>query len=65
MGLIYIANKTKNSLDEFFHVVGLMAHSHWRFSQASDFLSSEAIYLDIITLAIFQAIFIFIFYVCL
>ena len=42
-----------------------MARSQWRFFQVSDFLGSEAIYLDIFTLAIFQMSFIFILYVCL
>ena len=42
-----------------------MARSHWRFSQVSDIFGSEAKYLDILTLAIFQAIFIFILYLCL
>ena len=41
-----------------------MAHSHWRFSQASDFLGLEAIYLDIFTLAIFPSDF-YIYFICL
>ena len=31
----------------------IMARSHWRFSRVSDYLGSEAIYLDIFTSAIF------------
>ena len=42
----------------------LMARSHWRFSQASDFLGSEKIYLDIFTLAIFPSDF-YIYFICL
>ena len=42
----------------------LMARSHWRFFQASDFLGSEAIYLDIFTLAIFPRDF-YIYFICL
>ena len=42
----------------------IMARSHWQFSQASDFLGSEAIYLDIFTLAIFPSNF-YIYFICL
>ena len=38
----------------------VMVRSHWQFSQASHFLGSEAIYLDILHWLFFQMIFIFI-----
>ena len=50
----------KTSLNVLHRHVGivpqkLMARSHWRFSEASDSLALEVIYLDIFTLAIFPS----------
>ena len=45
--------------------ISIMARSHCRFSQVSDFLGSEAVYLDIFTLAIFPSDFYIYLFVCL
>ena len=42
----------------------LLARSHWRFSQVTDFLGSKAIYLNIFTLAIFLSDF-YLYFICL